>query len=65
MATVVHGDFEWDADKANLNVTKHGVSFEEAARAMLDALSIDFEDAQEPENLVTLAARQPALSSMS
>lgn len=32
--------FEWDPEKARLNFTKHGVSFEEAATAFADALSI-------------------------
>ena len=27
--TVVHGRFEWDADKAEANKKKHGISFEE------------------------------------
>lgn len=54
--TVVHGDFEWDADKAARNIEKHGVSFEEAASAMRDPFSQDFADGLLPENLVTLAA---------
>lgn len=54
--TVVHGDFEWDADKAARNMAKHGVSFEEAANAMSDPLSLDFADGLQPANLVTLAA---------
>ena len=32
--------FEWDPEKARLNITKHGVSFEEAATAFADPLSI-------------------------
>ena len=28
--------FEWDANKANANITKHGVSFEEAATVFQD-----------------------------
>jgi hypothetical protein len=55
MPTVVHGDFEWDADKADQNVANHGVTFEEAALAMRDPLSIDFDDSAQPENIVTLA----------
>ena len=27
--TVVHGNFEWDADKNETNIAKHGMSFEE------------------------------------
>ncbi len=56
MPTVVHGDFEWDENKAVSNVAKHGVSFDEAALAMRDVSSVDFEDLVEPANLVTLAA---------
>ena len=52
----MHGDFEWDADKAATNIAKHGVSFEEAAVTMRDPLSLDFEDSLQPDNLVTLAA---------
>jgi hypothetical protein len=54
--TVVHGDFEWDEGKATSNVTKHGVSFEEAALAMKDPFSQDFDDGLQAANLVTLAA---------
>ena len=31
--------FEWDAQKAKLNIRKHGVSFEEAVTAILDEFS--------------------------
>ena len=27
--TVIHGNFEWDSDKAEINIKKHGISFEE------------------------------------
>ena len=54
--TVVHGDFEWDDEKAENNLAKHGVAFEEAALAMKDPLSLDFEDLVELDNLITLAA---------
>lgn len=56
MATVVRGDFEWDENKAVSNVAKHGLTFEEAALAMRDTSSVDFEDMVEPAHLVTLAA---------
>jgi uncharacterized protein len=36
MATVVYGDFEWDDAKAEANMRKHGVSFDEAATAFED-----------------------------
>jgi uncharacterized protein len=32
--------FEWDPEKARRNIAKHGVSFEEAATAFADSLSI-------------------------
>jgi uncharacterized DUF497 family protein len=39
-------DFEWDAHKANANVTKHGVTFEQAATVFLDAMALTvFDDA--------------------
>ena len=53
---MVHGDFEWDEAKAAGNVAKHGVRFEEAALAMKDPFSQDFDDSLQPENLITLAA---------
>ena len=36
MATIVYGDFEWDEAKAATNLTKHGISFEEAVTAVVD-----------------------------
>jgi uncharacterized DUF497 family protein len=36
--------FEWDDDKARRNLVKHGVSFDEAATAFLDPLSITIAD---------------------
>jgi uncharacterized protein len=32
--------FEWDEEKAEKNVTKHGVSFEEAQTVFIDPLAI-------------------------
>lgn len=34
---VQQGDFEWDPAKAAANLTKHGVSFSEAATVFLDS----------------------------
>ncbi len=51
----MRGDFEWDADKADQNVPKHGVTFDEAVLAIRDSLAIDFDDLADPENVVTLA----------
>lgn len=36
--------FEWDVEKATSNVSKHGVSFEEASTAFGDPLSITIDD---------------------
>lgn len=36
--------FEWSKDKADLNLRKHGVSFEEAATVFDDKLSFTFVD---------------------
>jgi len=32
--------FEWDPKKANLNLRKHGITFDEAATVFLDDLSL-------------------------
>jgi uncharacterized DUF497 family protein len=36
--------FEWDPDKAERNLRRHGVSFEEAASVFSDALAVTFDD---------------------
>jgi uncharacterized DUF497 family protein len=36
--------FEWNPDKANLNLKKHGVSFNEASTVFNDPLSVAFPD---------------------
>lgn len=36
--------FEWNPDKARLNLKKHGVSFHEASTVFNDPLSITFPD---------------------
>ena len=43
-------DFEWDPDKAERNVAKHGVSFEEAIAAFADPLSITVPDPDHSED---------------
>ncbi len=40
-------EFEWDADKAALNLRKHGVAFEEAARVFLDVERLEIYDGRE------------------
>ena len=37
-------DFEWDENKAEANLKKHGVSFHEAATVFGDPLAITFSD---------------------
>lgn len=56
VATVVFGDFEWEDEKAQSNLVKHGVDFAEAALAMKDPLSLDFDDLHDASRLITLAA---------
>jgi len=41
----MHVEIEWDSDKADSNLKKHGVSFEEAATALLDPMALAQEDA--------------------
>ena len=36
--------FDWDDNKAETNLTKHGVSFQEAASVFDDPLSVTFPD---------------------
>jgi uncharacterized protein len=36
--------FEWNPDKANSNLKKHGVSFNEASTVFKDPLSVTFPD---------------------
>jgi uncharacterized DUF497 family protein len=40
----MHMEIEWDAAKAAANLKKHGVSFEEAATALLDPRALAEED---------------------
>jgi uncharacterized DUF497 family protein len=37
-------EFEWNAAKARINLSKHGVSFEEATTAFCDPLSVTISD---------------------
>jgi len=49
--------FEWDSEKAKINLKKHGISFEEATEIFLDPLQLSMlnneHDAQE-ERWITL-----------
>ena len=42
-------EFEWDPDKATRNLTKHGVSFQEAATVFGDPLALTFFDPDHSE----------------
>ena len=37
-------EFEWNLDKAAINLSKHGISFQEAATVFDDSLSMTFPD---------------------
>jgi hypothetical protein len=49
--------FEWDAEKAFRNVSKHGVNFEEARTVFDDPLSVtvvDYQHSQEEDRYVDI-----------
>jgi hypothetical protein len=51
--------FEWDPDKAQANLDKHGVSFEEAQTVFSDAMALTYVDRDHHEDrLVTLGISQ-------
>lgn len=54
MATIVDGDFEWDAAKAAANLTKHGVAFDEAATVFDDPHAIDAPDLEDADRFVII-----------
>ena len=43
-------EFEWDPKKANTNVKKHDISFQEAATVFGDRLAITFADPDHSKN---------------
>ena len=43
-------DFEWNEKKASSNLSKHGVSFEEASEAFDDPFALIFEDESHSES---------------
>ena len=43
-------EFEWNGDKARANLSKHGVSFDEAKTVFDDPLYIDFYDPDHSDN---------------
>ena len=42
-------NFEWDQDKADSNLLKHGISFDEAISVFGDALALTFFDSDHSE----------------
>jgi uncharacterized DUF497 family protein len=44
----------WDPDKAQANKIKHGVSFEEAASALLDPFALDAPDLVDPMRTIVI-----------
>jgi uncharacterized protein len=47
-------DLDWDPEKAERNLAKHGVSFEDASTAFTDPLSITMPDPDHSEGEVRL-----------
>jgi hypothetical protein len=43
-------EFEWNKDKAKVNLSKHGVSFDEAKAVFDDPLYVDFYDPDHSED---------------
>lgn len=53
--------FEWDPVKAESNLSKHGVSFNEAATVLADPLSMTYEDpdhSQDEQRYLTVGTSQ-------
>lgn len=42
--------FEWNPEKAQSNITKHKVSFEQASTVFLDPLALSIPDEEQPDN---------------
>lgn len=62
----MHMDVEWDLAKAAANLKKHGISFEEAATALLDPQALAQEDASAEDEsrwvLIGMGARARLLT---
>ena len=54
VASVVEGDFEWDSDKAQSNLEKHGVSFPEAATVFADPAAVYLDDGSGTDRMVVI-----------
>ncbi len=46
--------FDWDSKKAEINIRKHGVSFEEAVTAFGDPVSLTIQDSLHSDRFVLL-----------
>jgi uncharacterized DUF497 family protein len=57
VASVVEGDFEWDSDKAQPNLEKHGVSFPEAATVFADPAAVYLGDGSGTDRMVVVGLR--------
>lgn len=56
MARVIDGDFEWDEDKAESNLVKHGVSFAEAVTVFADPAAVYLDDGSGTDRIVVIGA---------
>ena len=54
MATIRCGDFEWDEEKAERNLKKHAVSFEEATSVFLDIDYMVVADPNDPTRFIAI-----------
>lgn len=54
MTTLRFGDFEWDEAKAQANLSKHGVSFSEAATCFLDPEAFTAPEREFPEPFILI-----------
>jgi uncharacterized DUF497 family protein len=52
--TVVYGEFEWDETKAATNERKHGVTFEEAATAVVDPRALEAPEHEHADRFVSI-----------
>ena len=54
MPTVIEGSFEWESDKAEANIAKHGVSFPEAATVFADPFAVYLDDGSGEGRMVVI-----------
>jgi uncharacterized protein len=54
VATVIEGDFEWDDQKARLNLDNHGVSFPEAATVFADPSAVYLDDGSGTDRMIVV-----------